>query len=76
MKIQDQTEARAVLITDWNAADIEEFAFSNLDVLTQLLRNAKDLHDIDIDDLSFALSASVEMLSATRQAKQPIVTHS
>ncbi|MGY5540616.1 hypothetical protein [Vibrio brasiliensis] len=74
MKIQDQTETRAVLLTDWNAADIEEFAFSNLDVLTQLLRNAKDLHDIDIDDLSFALSASVEMLSATRQAKQPIDT--
>ncbi|ARR08605.1 MULTISPECIES: hypothetical protein [Vibrio] len=74
MKIQDQTETRAVLLTDWNAADIEEFAFSNLDVLTQLLRNAKDLHDIDIDDLSFALSASVEMLSATRQAKQPIAT--
>ncbi|HAS6636679.1 hypothetical protein AABD46_05615 [Vibrio parahaemolyticus] len=74
MKIQDQTEARAVLITDWNAADIEEFAFSNLDVLTQLLRNAKDLHDVDIDDLSFALSASVEMLSATRQVKQPKIT--
>ncbi|CAK6715505.1 hypothetical protein HORM4_650009 [Vibrio harveyi] len=76
MKIQNQTGTRAVLLTDWNAADIEEFAFSNLDVLTQLLRNAKDLHDIDIDDLSFALSASVEMLSATRQAKQPIVTQS
>lgn len=74
MKIQDQTEARAVLITDWNAADIEEFAFSNLDVLTQLLRNAKDLHDVDIDDLSFALSASVEMLIATRQVKQPKIT--
>ncbi|MFV8387697.1 hypothetical protein ACNO5E_26755 [Vibrio parahaemolyticus] len=67
MKIQNQQGVRAALVTDWLAIDFEEYALCNLEVISQLLNQCKDLHEIDTKDLSHALFASVEILNATRR---------
>ncbi|MEZ8136618.1 hypothetical protein ACED34_13965 [Vibrio splendidus] len=70
MNIQNQKGVRAVLVTEWNAVDLEEYAFGNITLVTQLINKCEDLHEIDAKDLGHALSASLEIINAVRLTKE------
>ncbi|MEZ9440787.1 hypothetical protein AB4226_01435 [Vibrio artabrorum] len=70
MNIQNQEGVRAVLVTEWNAVDLEEYALGNIELMTQFINNCENLNDIDAKDLGRALYASLEIINAVRLTKE------